>query len=107
MLADWCATCRVADVVAAFDANGLPAVRVNTYAEAATEPHVHDRDMLQQTTLHDGTEVPLVGPTAKFSRTPTRVRSAAEPLGASTETVLKQLGYDDGVIAQLRSEGAI
>ena len=107
LLADWCATCRVADVVAAFEASGLPAVRVNTYAEAAAEPHVHDRDMLQRTTLHDGTEVPLVGPTAKFSRTPTRVRSAAEPLGLSTETLLAELGYDANAIAQLRSKGAI
>ena len=107
MLVDWCATCRVADVVDAFEANGLPAIRVNTYAEAAAEPHVHDRDMLQPTTLHDGTQVPLVGPAAKFSRTPTRVRSAAEPLGASTEALLKQLGYDAAVIAQLRSQGAI
>jgi formyl-CoA transferase len=107
LLADWCAQRRTADVVAAFDANGLPAVRVNTYAEAAAEPHVDERDMLQRVRLHDGTEAPLVGPAAKFSRTPTRVRAAAEPLGSSTEQLLRELGYDVDAIAQLRQQGAI
>src|SRR4030095_14230508 len=98
LLADWCAQRRVADVVDAFETSGLPAVRVNTYAEAATEPHVADRDMLQNTRLHDGTTAPLVGPAAKFSRTPTRVRAASEPLGRSTEKLLKELGYDSDAI---------
>lgn len=107
LLADWCAAHSVADVVTAFEAQGLPATRVNTYAEAAAEPHVATRDMLQSTLLHDGTRAPLVGPAAKFSRTPTRVRAAAEPLGASTAAILAELGYDAARIAQLRHDGAI
>ncbi len=107
LLADWCAQRNVADVVNAFDAQGLPAVRVNTYAQAAAEPHVADRDMLQRVILQDGTDLPIVGPAAKFSRTPTRVRSAAEPLGCSTEDVLRELGYDADAIAQLHDEGTI
>jgi len=107
LLADWCAQHRVADVETAFETSGLPAVRVNTYAQAAAEPHVADRDMLQHTRLHDGTTAPLVGPAAKFSRTPTRVRTSAQPLGASTEQLLNELGYDAAAVSQLREQGAI
>ena len=107
LLAAWCAQRHVADVVNAFDKNGLPAVRVNSYAEAAAEAHVASRDMLQQVALHDGSNAPLVGPAAKFSRTPTHIRAASQPLGASTQGLLTELGYDTDAIAQLRSEGAI
>jgi len=67
------------------------AARVATYAEAAQEPHVHERDMLQPTTAWDGSVLPIVGPAAKFSRTPTRVRRAAPRPGANTEEVLAEL----------------
>jgi crotonobetainyl-CoA:carnitine CoA-transferase CaiB-like acyl-CoA transferase len=92
LLAQWCAVRTVAEVVDTMNASGLPACRINTYAEAAREPHVLARDMLQPTRLSDGSEAPLTGPAVKFSRTPTRVRTAAEPLGASTERVLRELG---------------
>ena len=46
--------------------------------------------------LHDGTDAPLVGPAAKFSRTPTRVRTSSEPLGASTETAAEGAGLRRG-----------
>ncbi len=107
LLAQWCAARTVADVVALFDENGLAATRVNTYAEAAAEEHVAARDMLQSTRLHDGSTAPIVGPAAKFSRTPLKVRSSSESLGASTDAILGELGYDEDTIAQLRREGAI
>ncbi len=107
LLAAWCAVRPVAEVVQAFADAGLPATRVNTYAEAAGEAQVHERDMLQPVTLADGTRAPLTGPAAKFSRTPTRVRSAAEALGASTERVLAELGYDTTQIRALHDDGVI
>ncbi len=107
LLAQWCAARSVADVVNTFSDAGLPACRINTYAEAAREPQVLERDMLQPMTLADGTQAPLTGPAAKFSRTPTRIRSAAEALGASTDRVLKELGYSSEAISALRQEGSI
>ena len=64
-------------------------------------------DMLQPTKLNDGNEIPLTGPAAKFSRTPTRVRSPAPSLGQHTETWLQRLGYTAEQIASLRSRGII
>jgi crotonobetainyl-CoA:carnitine CoA-transferase CaiB-like acyl-CoA transferase len=105
LVAGYCAARTTDEVVTAFSDLGLPATRVNTYEECAKLGHIADRDMLQATTLSDGSSVPLTGPAAKFSRTPTRVRAGAPALGADTQAILQRLGYDDEAIAQLRTDG--
>jgi len=105
LVGGYCAGRTTAEVVDAFSELGLPATRVNTYEECAKLGHIAERDMLQATTLSDGTSAPLTGPAAKFSRTPTRIRHAAPVLGGDNEAILKSLGYDDDAIAQLRRDG--
>ncbi|WP_020519547.1 CaiB/BaiF CoA transferase family protein [Catelliglobosispora koreensis] len=89
-VASWCAERPVAFVIKAFTEAGLVAERIRPLAEVATDPHVLERDMLQNTRLHNGTVAPLTGPAAKFSRTPTKVRFGASAPGADTESVLTQ-----------------
>jgi formyl-CoA transferase len=100
-VSDWCATRTTHDVESIFEDAGLPATRVNTFAEVAKKPHTTARDMLQPTELSDGSVVPLTGPAAKFSRTPTRIRSPAPPLGKHTGAILKELGYEEAEIYAL------
>lgn len=97
-LAQWCAEHTTGEVERIFEESGLPATRVNTYAESAARPHTLERDMLQPTVVSDGSVIPITGPAAKFSRTPTKVRTAAQPLGADTSRVLKELGYQEDEI---------
>jgi formyl-CoA transferase len=101
----WCATRTTAEVVDSFSELGLPATRVNTFEECSKLDHVASRDMLQETELSDGSMAPLTGPAAKFSRTPTRVRAGAAPLGAHNEEILRRLGYDDEGIRRLKRDG--
>ena len=107
LVADWCATRTTAEVVDAFAELSLPATRVNTFAECAKLDHIASRDMLQRTKLVDGTTVPLTGPAAKFSRTPTRIRESATALGAHNEAILRALGYDDDAQQRLERDGII
>lgn len=107
LFAAWCVTRSTAEVVDTLNRLGLAVTRVNTFAESAQDPHVRARDMLQETVLSTGDAVPLTGPAAKFSRTPTRVRSAAPVLGEHTEAWLQKLGYDAAAIAELRTRGII
>lgn len=107
VIIDWCATRTVDDALGQFLAAGLVVARLNTFAEAAHEPHVLERDMLQTVTLCDGNDAPLTGPAAKFSRTPTRVRWAAPVPGAHNADVLGELGYEPAALDQLRAEGVI
>lgn len=106
LVADWMAERSVAEAGEAFHAAGLPFAPVRSYAEAARDPHVADRDMLQPVTM-EGQEVPVVGPAAKLSRTPTRVRSAAPALGAHTDELLDELGLDADERARLRAAGVV
>ena len=107
LMAAWCRPLRTDEVVEKLTAIGLAVTRVNTFAEASRHPHVAARDMLQPTLLSDGREVPLTGPAAKFSRTPTAVREAAASLGQHNEGIYGELGYDAAALLRLREAGVI
>ena len=100
LLAEWAAQQTVDEFVRRFAREGIPAAAVRSYAEAAADPHVREREMLQPTRGVEG-EVPVVGPAAKLSRTPTRVRSPAPALGAHNREVFEELGYDNARIDAL------
>ena len=107
LMADWLAERSVEEAVSAFVAEGLPISPVRSYREAARDPHVADREMLQATQVEGNPDIPVVGPAAKLSRTPLRVRHGAPALGADTEQVLEELGVDAEERARLRAAGVI
>ena len=106
-LAEYCAKRTVNEVVLRFAELGLPATRVNQPTDLATEPHVHERDLLIPTQLADGTTIPLVGPAAKFSKTPLGIRNHAPTLGQNTDAIMRELGISDDLQAKLREAGVI
>ncbi len=107
MFANWCGARTVEQAVNECAEVGIACAKVRTYAEAACDPHTHERDMLQDVPQEDGKTAQITGPAAKFSRTPTRVRSGAARLGAHTDEVLEELGIDAEARERLRSAGII
>jgi formyl-CoA transferase len=109
LVGDWVRERTLAEVIRLFGDAGIPAAAVRTYAETASHPHVAAREMLQRVVGEasgpDG--IPITGPAAKFSRTPTRVRSAAPQLGAHNDEILAELGIDAEQRRALRSAGVI
>ncbi len=102
-LAAWIAHRPVAEVLARFRTAGLPASTDRRYADAAADPGVREREMLQPV-AHGGSDPhPITGPVAKLSRTPTRVRSAAPALGAHNDEILTELGDGPDERARLGS----
>ena len=106
LVRDWAAERTVAEAEALLLEAGLPCAIVRTYADAAADPHVRERDMLQEADV-EGTRLPLTGPAAKFSRTPTRVRTGPPALGADTDEILEALGVSEEERARLRRKGVI
>ncbi len=107
VVAGWCAMRTTDEVLELLLAEGLVVARVNTFVDAAREPHVLERDMLQEVEFHNGTRGPLTGTAAKFSRTPTRVRRAAPAPGSDSEIVLSDAGLDAEQVAALRADGVV
>ncbi|HKF28559.1 MAG TPA: CoA transferase, partial [Candidatus Binataceae bacterium] len=107
MAAKWCAGLMVDEVLAVCAREGIACAPVNTYTQAAQDPHVRERDMLQETIQEDGSSAPITGPAAKFSRTPVRIRSGSPALGAHNDQILGELGIDAAACARLRSAKVI
>lgn len=105
LVAAWTAEHSRAEVVEILNRVGIPVGPVNSYGDAARDPHVLERDSLQPTQTEDGSTVPLPGPVVKFSRTPTRVRTGAPALGQHNDEILAELGMDLGEINRLRECG--
>ena len=107
LLGGWLAQRSVAEAVELLGQAGLPVAPVRSYAEAARDPLVRERDMLQPVEVEGARRVPIAGPAAKFSRTPTRVRTGAPALGAHTDEILAELGVDAEEREELRRGGVI
>jgi formyl-CoA transferase len=91
VIAQWCGQRTVSEAVTALSERGIVAAPVRTLTGAVADRQVAARQMLQDTVLSNGTVAPLVGPAAKFSRTPTRIRRGAPVAGADTAEVLAEL----------------
>lgn len=107
LVAQWTADRMVADVVDLLVKGGLTAAPVRTPDQAAKDPHILARDMLQDTPQLNGSFAPIVGPAAKFSRTPTRVRSGAPALGAQNGEILQGIGLSSEEIEVLQEKKVI
>ena len=107
MVARWCSERTVEQVVEICAREAIACEPVQTYADAASNPHVLSRDMLQPTAQEGGASAPIVGPAAKFSRTPTRVRTGSAALGAHNDEILETLGIGEAERKRLKADGVI
>ena len=107
MVAAWAAERTRAEAIEVLLKAGLAAGPVNTYNDAANDPHIIERDVLQPAKIEDGSIAIHTGPVAKFSRTPTRVRSGAPSIGQHNDEILDEIGMDAASRARLKKAGVI
>jgi len=99
-------TAPTLDWVAKLTAQGVPAGPVWSVPEALTHPQLADRGLLQTHRVgHE--DLQLVGIGAKLDGVAPSVDSPPPTLGAHTNEILTELGYDDAQISTLKKEGAI
>ena len=87
----WTVQRKVAEVVATLQAVSVPAGRIYTVADIATDPHFLARGMIQTVTSADGLTLTVPGIVPKLSATPGAIRSPAPTLGQHQAQVLGTL----------------
>ena len=87
----WTVQRQVAEVVATLQAVSVPAGRIYTVADIATDPHFLARGMIQTVTSADGLTLTVPGIVPKLSATPGAIRSTAPTLGQHQAQVLGAL----------------
>lgn len=100
------ATAPTLDWVEKLTAQGVPAGPVWSVPEVLTHPQLADRGLLQTHRVgHE--DLQLVGIGAKLDGMALGVDSPPPTLGAHTNEILTELGYDNAQISTLKKEGAI
>jgi formyl-CoA transferase len=87
----WTVQRQVAEVVATLQAVSVPAGRIYTVADIATDPHFLARGMIQTVTSAEGLTLTVPGIVPKLSATPGAIRSPAPTLGQHQAQVLGTL----------------
>ena len=103
----WTVTRSVEQVLEALGAAKVPAGKVYTVADIASDPHYRAREMILTQHTRDGYDIEVPGIVPKLSGTPGTVRHAAPRLGEDTDAVLREMGLDDEKIAVLRRKGIV
>jgi succinate---hydroxymethylglutarate CoA-transferase len=89
-------------------AAGIPCGRINSVAQALSDPHTIAREMVRSVQHPTAGEVKMLGIPFRFSDTPASVRRAPPTLGQHTEQVLRDLlKLSDARIDELRAAKVI
>ncbi len=106
-LASIFATRNTAAWIALLQAHAVPCAPINDVPTALNDAQVRARGMVQSVPHPTLGDIELLGPVAKLSETPATLRSAPPTLGADTDAVLRELGYSNDAIEQLRRAGIV
>jgi crotonobetainyl-CoA:carnitine CoA-transferase CaiB-like acyl-CoA transferase len=72
-------------------ASGIPCGRINSVAQALSDPHTLAREMVRSVPHPTAGEVKMLGIPFRFSDTPPSVRSAPPTLGQHTDEILRDM----------------
>ncbi len=89
------------------NAAGVPCGRVQALGEVFDDPQVEAQEMVLDVDHPGHGTVRMTGFPMKFSKTPSTIRRPAPDLGADTDAMLVEAGYDAAEIAKFRSAKAI
>ena len=103
----WTRQQSVEDVLQALESVSVPAGKIYSITDIASDPHYAARGMLQEITLADGSDLKVPGVVPKLSATPGQHRRNAPNLGQDTDDILKEMGLNSEQIQKLKASGIV
>jgi crotonobetainyl-CoA:carnitine CoA-transferase CaiB-like acyl-CoA transferase len=104
----WLATRTTEQAIAEMEKARVPAGPVLDLQQALDDPQVKARELLKYVD-HPGAAkpVPLADTAVRLSATPGSIRRRAAALGEHTDEVLREIGYGDEEITELRKREVV
>jgi crotonobetainyl-CoA:carnitine CoA-transferase CaiB-like acyl-CoA transferase len=96
-----------AEWVERFNAAGVPCGSVREISEVLADPQLAARNMIAEVAHPTVGPARVIGSPVKLSDTPSSVRTPPPTLGQHTDLVLRELGYDGNLIAELKATGVV
>ncbi len=106
-LNQWFGQRTVAEAVSLIADEGIPCQAVNEISTAATDPHLHERELLMEVPDPVAGSIHVSGKNIKLSRSEIVVGSAPVPGQHTREILTSLLDYSDQDINALEAEGAV
>lgn len=104
-MAAWCRDRATEEILTDLEAAGVPAAPVLSPEEALNHPQIREAGYLVPTPFGAmGIPAPIARAPFVLSESPQEIRAPAPALGADTDTILRELGYEPEQIVVLRRE---
>lgn len=104
-IGDWAKTKTTDQALQLLDSVAVPAGKIYTVADIASDPHFKARGNIETIQMHDGSKLDVPGVIPKLSRTPGSIRSLAPNIGENTDEILRSIGLTDIQIDSLKERG--
>jgi formyl-CoA transferase len=104
-IVEWAKTISTHKALETLDSVAVPAGRIYTVADIASDPHYKARENIQTIQMHDGSQLEVPGIIPKLSRTPGSIKTLAPDIGENTDEILKSIGLNESQIASLKERG--
>ena len=107
-LASWCAERTNEEVLAEMEKARIPAGPILSPQQVLEDPHIAAKGLFESVEYPGlDTPAPLMKTPVELSETPGEIRSRAPKLGENTDEIMKELGYDQNQIIDLRNKRVI
>ncbi len=104
-IGDWAKERTTDQALELLDSVAVPAGKIYTVADIASDPHFRARGNIEAIQMHDGSKLDVPGVIPKLSRTPGSIRTLAPNIGQNTDDILRGIGLTSAQIDSLKERG--
>ncbi len=96
-----------AEWLESLESQGVLCARINTFSEAANDPQIACNNMVVTMEHKQAGQLTLLGTPVRLHGTPPTLRQAPPNLGEHSRDIARELGYSDGEIERLLTDGVL